>query len=52
MSICVVGQVVHPGVHWAICRDSEGTRFGIAGPTPAEHRKRQRGRASPPTGHS
>jgi predicted enzyme related to lactoylglutathione lyase len=24
------GSVVHPGDHWAICRDSEGTPFGLA----------------------
>jgi len=23
------GQVVHPGEHWAICRDSEGTPFAL-----------------------
>ena len=26
------GEVVHPGEHWAICRDSEGTPFGLVGP--------------------
>lgn len=26
------GTVVHPGERWAICKDSEGTPFGIAGP--------------------
>jgi predicted enzyme related to lactoylglutathione lyase len=25
------GEVVHPGARWAICRDSEGTPFGLAG---------------------
>jgi predicted enzyme related to lactoylglutathione lyase len=25
------GSVVHPGERWAICRDSEGTPFGVAG---------------------
>jgi predicted enzyme related to lactoylglutathione lyase len=25
------GEVVHPGERWAICRDSEGTPFGLAG---------------------
>jgi predicted enzyme related to lactoylglutathione lyase len=25
------GSVVHPGEHWAICRDSEGSPFGLAG---------------------
>ncbi len=24
------GSVVHPGEQWAICRDSEGTPFGVA----------------------
>ena len=26
------GDVIHPGDRWAICRDSEGTPFGLAGP--------------------
>ena len=26
------GEVVHPGDRWAICRDSEGSPFGLAGP--------------------
>jgi predicted enzyme related to lactoylglutathione lyase len=30
------GEVVHPGERWAICRDSEGTPFGLAGPGPAD----------------
>ncbi|MDQ6805647.1 MAG: hypothetical protein M3065_11930 [Actinomycetota bacterium] len=25
------GTVVHPGERWAICKDSEGTPFGVAG---------------------
>lgn len=25
------GSVIHPGERWAICRDSEGTPFGLAG---------------------
>ena len=25
------GEIVHPGERWAICRDSEGTPFGLAG---------------------
>lgn len=29
------GEIVHPGERWAICRDSEGTPFGLAGPPPA-----------------
>jgi predicted enzyme related to lactoylglutathione lyase len=24
------GSVIHPGEQWAICRDSEGTPFGVA----------------------
>jgi predicted enzyme related to lactoylglutathione lyase len=24
------GDVVHPGEQWAICRDSEGSPFGLA----------------------
>jgi predicted enzyme related to lactoylglutathione lyase len=23
------GKIVHPGEHWAICRDSEGTPFAL-----------------------
>ena len=32
------GSVIHPGERWAICRDSEGSPFGLAGSvtTPAE----------------
>jgi predicted enzyme related to lactoylglutathione lyase len=30
------GTVVHPGEHWAICRDSEGSPFGLAQGGPAE----------------
>lgn len=26
------GSVIHPGERWAICRDSEGTPFALAGP--------------------
>jgi predicted enzyme related to lactoylglutathione lyase len=26
------GSVIHPGSQWAICRDSEGSPFGLAGP--------------------
>lgn len=25
------GDVIHPGKRWAICRDSEGNPFGLAG---------------------
>jgi predicted enzyme related to lactoylglutathione lyase len=24
------GSVIHPGSRWAICRDSEGSPFGLA----------------------
>jgi predicted enzyme related to lactoylglutathione lyase len=24
------GQIIHPGERWAICRDSEGSPFGLA----------------------
>jgi predicted enzyme related to lactoylglutathione lyase len=26
------GEVIHPGARWAVCRDSEGSPFGLAGP--------------------
>jgi predicted enzyme related to lactoylglutathione lyase len=26
------GEVIHPGERWAICRDSEGSPFGLAAP--------------------
>jgi predicted enzyme related to lactoylglutathione lyase len=29
------GSVVHPGARWAICRDSEGSPFGLALDAPA-----------------
>jgi predicted enzyme related to lactoylglutathione lyase len=25
------GEVIHPGTRWAVCRDSEGSPFGLAG---------------------
>ena len=28
------GSVVHPGAQWAICRDSEGSPFGLAQESP------------------
>ena len=28
------GTVVHPGAQWAICKDSEGSPFGLAQATP------------------
>jgi len=28
------GEIVHPGEQWVICRDSEGTPFGLSGPPP------------------
>ena len=27
------GSVIHPGEHWAICRDSEGSPFALAADT-------------------
>ena len=33
------GSVVHPGSQWAICRDSEGSPFGLAGPAPGARSK-------------
>ncbi len=30
------GSVVHPGERWAICKDSEGTPFGLSQDMPAE----------------
>jgi predicted enzyme related to lactoylglutathione lyase len=24
------GEVIHPGARWAVCRDSEGSPFGLA----------------------
>jgi predicted enzyme related to lactoylglutathione lyase len=32
--VALGGEVVHPGERWAICRDSEGTPFALAGPEP------------------
>ena len=29
------GEIVHPGEQWVICRDSEGTPFGLSGPASA-----------------
>ena len=34
------GSVIHPGERWAICRDSEGSPFGLAAAAP---RPRARG---------
>ena len=28
------GSVIHPGEHWAVCRDSEGSPFGLSADTP------------------
>jgi predicted enzyme related to lactoylglutathione lyase len=28
------GSVIHPGERWAICRDSEGSPFGLSADTP------------------
>jgi predicted enzyme related to lactoylglutathione lyase len=30
------GSVIHPGSRWAICRDSEGSPFGLAVDPPAD----------------
>jgi predicted enzyme related to lactoylglutathione lyase len=30
------GSVVHPGEKWAICKDSEGSPFGLAQDSPSE----------------
>jgi predicted enzyme related to lactoylglutathione lyase len=29
--VALGGEIVHPGERWVICRDSEGTPFGLAG---------------------
>lgn len=29
------GSVIHPGERWAVCRDSEGSPFALAGPSDA-----------------
>ena len=29
--VALGGTVVHPGERWAVCRDSEGSPFGLAG---------------------
>ena len=28
------GSVIHPGERWAVCRDSEGSPFGLSADTP------------------
>jgi predicted enzyme related to lactoylglutathione lyase len=28
------GSVIHPGERWAVCRDSEGSPFGLSAETP------------------
>lgn len=33
------GTVVHPGERWAICKDSEGSPFGLAGTPPQGGRR-------------
>lgn len=33
--VALGGSVVHPGERWAICRDSEGSPFALAGPPSA-----------------
>jgi predicted enzyme related to lactoylglutathione lyase len=32
--VALGGSVIHPGERWAICRDSEGTPFGLAAAPP------------------
>jgi len=32
------GEVIHPGEQWAICRDSEGSPFGLGGGGASDHR--------------
>lgn len=32
------GTVIHPGERWAVCRDSEGTPFGLALQAPTHER--------------
>jgi predicted enzyme related to lactoylglutathione lyase len=34
------GSVVHPGERWAICRDCEGSPFGLAGEPPGTSPRR------------
>ncbi len=31
------GSIVHPGARWAICKDSEGSPFGLAQAEPDAH---------------
>jgi predicted enzyme related to lactoylglutathione lyase len=31
--VALGGAVIHPGSRWAICRDSEGSPFGLAAPS-------------------
>jgi predicted enzyme related to lactoylglutathione lyase len=33
------GTIVHPGTRWAICRDSEGSPFGLALGAPAQNHR-------------
>ena len=32
--VALGGAVIHPGERWAICRDSEGSPFGLGPPAP------------------
>jgi predicted enzyme related to lactoylglutathione lyase len=34
--VALGGTVVHPGQLWAICRDTEGSPFGLAQEDPGE----------------
>ena len=37
------GEIVHAGTRWVICRDSEGTPFGLAGPAEGAARSEHAG---------
>jgi predicted enzyme related to lactoylglutathione lyase len=40
------GEVVHPGERWAICRDSEGSPFGLGNVGVPDNRRAAQGRPS------
>jgi len=33
--VALGGRVIHPGERWAVCRDSEGSPFGLAARAPS-----------------
>ena len=35
--VALGGSVIHPGEQWAICKDSEGSPFGLAGQSQRAH---------------